>query len=514
MTPDQPRVSFWKGIANLLMALARWLPAPGLWIGVALIALIAYAGTTYASQLTPLTLVVDGIPTQMRTRCATVGEFLRDTGIDLAEWDRVLPGPETAIQPDMVIHIEHARAVTIVVRDATDDSTKEWTIYTHAQTLDTLLQEAGLTLGQQDRLWVNGQPVLHDGSEPAESARATSSRGGATSALPVSRIEIERALRIQIHDGLIAQTFYTTAQTVGRALQEAGLLLYLGDRLYPPLDTPLVAGQHVYIQRGQLLLIDVDGRTLRTRTHAATVYEALAEAGLALVGADFVVPAPETPIQDGLHVRVVRVTEQTIIEQTEIPFLTEWTADPTLELDQKRVDNAGANGITRRRYKAIYHDGQEVERYLEDEWTALEPQTRQIAYGTKIVVRTLETEDGSTIEYWRRMRVFLTSYTEATCGKTPDDPWYGKTRIGWQMRHGIIAVDPLVIPMLTEMYVPGYGRGVAADTGGMIKGMHIDLGHEVDNFTMYYWWGYTYLLTPVPPASKIRWILPDFPRER
>jgi hypothetical protein len=64
------------------------------------------------------------------------------------------------------------------------------------------------------------------------------------------------------------------------------------------------------------------------------------------------------------------------------------------------------------------------------------------------------------------------------------------------------------------MYVPNYGPGIAADTGGMIKGMHIDLGHEVDDFTMYYWWGYAYLLTPIPPANQIRWILPDFPRER
>ncbi len=514
MTPDQTRVPFWRGIANLLMALLRWLPAPGLWIGAALVALIAYAGATYAGQLTPLTLVIDGIPTQMRTHCATVGEFLRDTGIELAEWDSVQPAPETAIQSDMVIRVEHARAVTLAIRDAADGPAQEWTIYTHAQTLDALLQEADLSLGPQDNLWVNGQPVLHDGSEPPASARTPSSRGGDIPAAPISHIEIERALRIQIHDESIVQPLYTTAKTVGRALQKAGVLLYLGDRLYPPLDAPLTAGQHIYIRRGQSLSIDVDGRTLRTRTHAATVYEALAEAGVALVGADFVIPAPETSMQDGLHVRIVRVTEQTIIEQTEIPFLTEWKADPSLELDQKRVDNSGANGITRRRYKAVYHNGQEVERYLEDEWTALEPQTRQIAYGTRIVVRTLETEDGETIEYWRRLRVFLTSYTEATCGKTPDDPWYGKTRIGWQMRHGIIAVDPLVIPMLTEMYVPGYGQGIAADTGGMIKGMHIDLGHEVNNFTMYYWWGYAYLLTPVPPSYQIRWILPDFPRER
>jgi 3D (Asp-Asp-Asp) domain-containing protein len=82
------------------------------------------------------------------------------------------------------------------------------------------------------------------------------------------------------------------------------------------------------------------------------------------------------------------------------------------------------------------------------------------------------------------------------------------------MRHGIVAVDPRVIRLLSELYVPGYGRGTAADTGGMIKGRHIDLGYDVDNFVMHYRWGYVYVLTPVPSANRIRWILPDFPRER
>ena len=47
----------------------------------------------------------------------------------------------------------------------------------------------------------------------------------------------------------------------------------------------------------------------------------------------------------------------------------------------------------------------------------------------------------------------------------------------------------------------------------MIRAL-IDLGHEVDDFVMWFEWGYVYILTPVPPPSQIRWILPDFPRGR
>lgn len=39
----------------------------------------------------------------------------------------------------------------------------------------------------------------------------------------------------------------------------------------------------------------------------------------------------------------------------------------------------------------------------------------------------------------------------------------------------VIAVDPKIIPLGTEVHVEGYGTAVAADTGGAIKGHKIDV---------------------------------------
>jgi 3D (Asp-Asp-Asp) domain-containing protein len=51
----------------------------------------------------------------------------------------------------------------------------------------------------------------------------------------------------------------------------------------------------------------------------------------------------------------------------------------------------------------------------------------------------------------------------------------GRTATGLPVGPGIVAVDPSVIPLGTRMVIPGYGEGVAADTGSAVVGNTIDL---------------------------------------
>lgn len=51
----------------------------------------------------------------------------------------------------------------------------------------------------------------------------------------------------------------------------------------------------------------------------------------------------------------------------------------------------------------------------------------------------------------------------------------GTTATGLPVGPGIVAVDPTVIPLGTRMTIPGYGEGVAADTGGGVSGARIDV---------------------------------------
>jgi cystine transport system substrate-binding protein len=51
----------------------------------------------------------------------------------------------------------------------------------------------------------------------------------------------------------------------------------------------------------------------------------------------------------------------------------------------------------------------------------------------------------------------------------------GHTATGLPVGWGVVAVDPSVIPLGTRMTIPGYGEGVAADTGSAVRGATIDL---------------------------------------
>jgi 3D (Asp-Asp-Asp) domain-containing protein len=203
-------------------------------------------------------------------------------------------------------------------------------------------------------------------------------------------------------------------------------------------------------------------------------------------------------------IRVVRVTERFQVLQEPIPFETTWQADPDLEIDHQRVMQDGSPGVLEKRIRVHYEDSHEISRVIDAQFVRIPPTTKIFGYGTKIVLRTLDTPSGP-VEYWRTIRMLATSYSAGTAGISPASSWYGRTATGMRMGYGIVAVDPRMISLHTRVYIPGYGEGVAGDTGGAIRGKRIDLGYDDDNLVLWYRWVDVYLLAPVP--SRINYVI-------
>jgi 3D (Asp-Asp-Asp) domain-containing protein len=74
---------------------------------------------------------------------------------------------------------------------------------------------------------------------------------------------------------------------------------------------------------------------------------------------------------------------------------------------------------------------------------------------------------------WLHSTVVVTAYVvrrDPLC-----DNYIGKTRYGEAAAKGTVATDPHVFPRHTRFRIPGYGWGIATDTGGDISGHRIDV---------------------------------------
>jgi len=474
------------------------------------LAAIAAMSLGYLATQKEISITVDGQSLSPRTHQMTVGAVLGELGLHIRPEDIVIPGVETELQPGGTIWVERAKTVNLEF----DGISRE--VFTRSSTVGDLLREASIHVEESDRVTLNEEvvdlsaPLISD--HPPGILQTHLFRKRSFPSKPI-RVTIQRALPISVNDGGLPIFIRTLAPTVGEALREQNIFLYLGDRVMPDWGTRITSGMHIFIQRSVPVCIMVEGHTIKTRTREDTVGTILAQEGIVLDGKDYTKPGGDAAIRGDMTVEVIRVDEKLLVEEEPVPFETAWEPDDQMELDQQRVKRDGQDGVLKRRIRSIYENGEEMQRLLEREWVDADPTTKIIAYGTNIVSRQMDTPEGP-ISYWRKFRVLATSYSAATSGKSPDHPQYGLTFLGWEAGKGIVAVDPKVINLTSKMYIPGYGMAVAGDTGGRIKGLRIDLGFDEDNLELWYSWVDVYLLDPPPPPDEIRWVLANWPQER
>ena len=358
-----------------------------------------------------------------------------------------------------------------------------YTISTTERIPARMLSAAKVTLGPQDRLLYLGASV------PADTALAEA----ASYTLTVRRAV---ALTVMTPDG--QKTFQTSAQSVGQALAEAGYTLYAADRIDPPANTPIQGPLTVTFQPSQPVLGTVDGTQVAVRSAAASVGQALAEAGLPLIGLDFSSPPETDPLPADGKISVTRVVESVALIQKSLPFATRTEPSADLELDQQALVQGGQPGLAVTRVRTTSQDGKQVSQKTESESIVRPPQDRIMGYGTKIVIRTAVV-DGVTIQYYRKLTLLATSYSP--CGSGTSKCSYG-TSSGLPVQRGTVAMvySWYLAFGFDRLYIPGYGYATVGDVGGGPAGSHywVDLGFTDADYQPVYGNVTVYFLAPVP----------------
>ena len=458
------------------------------WLKI-LVLVIALVGFAFIGMEARNTVTIE-INTERRELTAyafTVGDALRVANIYPGPKDHLAPPADTWLTKGQVISLVPAAHVQFWV----DGDVKS--LLTTERLPVNLLSLANISLNPGDQILVDGTPYASDQPLPVESTLS---------------IQVRRAFPITLQEGAETYIIYSSAATLGQALWEAGIKLHAADQLTPSPNTPLIEPIEATLERSQAVTIHIPEGTIHTRTAAATVGEALAEAGLSLQGMDFSQPSEDLPLPVDGQIQLVRVQEDLILELETLPFETLFQPLHELAIDNRQVIHVGEFGLRVRRVTVRYENGQEISRQAGAEWVAAEPKPRIVGYGTNIVVRTTNTPDGP-IEYWRAVDVFATSYSPCRLGIP--DYCNNVTASGLPLRKGVAAVVRSWYNAMggQQVYVPGYGTAVIADFGGGIAGgSWIDLGYSDDNFVS---WGKNvtiYFRTPTPPVDQILWTLP------
>lgn len=451
-------------------------PARIRWLALAAALLVLLLG--YLASYRTVTILADGQVHTVQTRAVMVGGALRAAGLELGARDELFPTWFTPLRNDAIIELRRAAEVQLWV-----DGQIYRTVSTEREPA-ALLAELGIDISERDSLMLSGR--RHAPSEELPYA-------------PNLILELRRAVPVTLEEGGTSIEFVSSARTLGEALAEQGIVLYTADRLDPPPETSLDEGITATLLRAEPLEILTADGTVFVRSAAATVGEALAEAGLALQGLDFSEPAENRPVPAGRRIRVARVTETVEIDQDTIPYQTEWQEDPEAEFGTTSVIQLGQFGIQAMRTRVRYKDGEEIARQEEGEWLLAEPQDQINGYGTQIVVRTIVI-DGVEVEYWATMNMYATSYSP--CRSGVDECLYGTSTSGVSVAKGVVATykDWLLAARGVSIYVPGYGPGAFFDVGGGFPDGRawIDLGYSDEDWVAWHDWVTIYFTTPVP----------------
>ncbi|MYS90030.1 MULTISPECIES: resuscitation-promoting factor [Streptomyces] len=245
------------------------------------------------------------------------------------------------------------------------------TLHTFADDVTELLADEGVDLGAHDVVAPGPGTEITSGDEVA--------------------VHYGRPVRLTL-DGQRREV-WTTAHTVAGALRQLGVRQ---EGAYVSTSRSRRIGREglaLDVRTERMVTIMADGRARTVRTNAATVREAVEEAGITLRGQDTTsVPQGSFP-RDGQTVTVLRITGGKEVREEPIPFQVRRTDDPTLFRGTEVVEEVGRPGLRRVTYSLRTVNGvKQKPRRIRSE-VVREPRPQLVKVGTKPLPASVQGAD-------------------------------------------------------------------------------------------------------------------------
>ena len=274
-----------------------------------------------------------------------------------------------------------------------------------------------------------------------------------------------KAVTIQA-DGT-TRTVYTHAVNAEALMREQNIPL--GE--YDEMDITaggLIDGSTVTVRRAVPVTLEYKGTTKQVQSAKQTVEDVAVQHGY-----DKEKYRPygdvKAPVQKDMTIRIGNVSRKKVTEDEVVAYAIETIPDESIGKGEEQILQAGQNGRKKVTFNIVSLDGEVVgkETVNTELIQEMQPLIRKVG--------TAETVEINTGEISKYKEVFT---MEATAYLPTDGNGEGITKMGTLARHGVVAVDPNVIPLGTRVFIPGYGVAIAEDTGSAILGNRIDLCME------------------------------------
>ncbi|MFG2643658.1 ubiquitin-like domain-containing protein [Streptomyces sp. NPDC048370] len=246
------------------------------------------------------------------------------------------------------------------------------TLHTFADDVDELLADQGLAVGSHDIVAPAPGADLASGDEVV--------------------VRYGRPVALTL-DGQRRQV-WTTARTVDAALRQLGVRAegaYLSVSRSAPISR---GGLALDVRTERTVTLLADGRERTLRTNAATVREAVEEAGITLSGQDTTSVPPDSFPRDGQTITVLRITGTQEIREEPIPFAVERTRDPELFAGTEVVERQGVQGVRRVTFSLRTVNGVRQKPRKTGEEVVREPVSQKVKVGTRPLPTSVAGADG------------------------------------------------------------------------------------------------------------------------